>query len=117
MSDRRLTIRFDDSEWDVVERAAGCRPVATYAREKLLAKAASRRVPLRRPRSDEVLLARILAALASSDLPRSMRAIADGMRIGTLPDSDDILLDLRAACLALEKMRLDLIEALGVEPE
>lgn len=117
MSDRRLTIRLDEAEWHVLEDAAGCRPVATFARERLLEKAAKRRAPAHRPQMDSVLLAQILSALGSSEMPRNMREIAEGIRTGTLPNSDDILRDLRAACLAIELMRRDLIEALGVKPE
>lgn len=114
---KRLTIRFTESEWDVLDRAAGRSKVATYAREELLGKAAEKRQPSRRVQPDTELLAQILAALGSSDLSKNMREIADAASTGTLPQSQDMLLNLRAACLAIEKMRFDLIEALGVKPE
>lgn len=114
---KRLTIRFTQSEWDALDKAAGSHALASYARAELLGKAATKRQPSRRPSADSVLLARVLAALGSSDLPKSMREIAEAARTGTLPESEDLLLNLRAACLAIEKMRFDLIEALGVKPE
>ncbi len=117
MSPKRLTIRLSDSEWEALEAAAGTRPVSTFARETLLGNAARRRKASRRPGADQVLLARILAALGSSGLPRSMRDIAQSARTGTLPDSADLSRDIRAACLAIEKMRIDLIEALGIKAE
>ncbi len=117
MSAKRLTIRFTGDEWDVLERKAGGRPVSTFARQKLIGDKAETRQSSRRPQASEVLLAQILAALGSSDLSRNMREIAEGMQNGTLPQSDDIARDIRAACLAIEKIRYDLIRALGVKPE
>ncbi|MCJ2187876.1 hypothetical protein [Novosphingobium beihaiensis] len=113
----RLTIRLDDTERTVLERRAGNRPLAAYAREKLLGNDTRKRAPSRRPKADTVMLAHILAALGSSDLPSNMREIAEAARIGALPESEDVLLNLRAACLAIEKMRFDLIKALDVKPE
>lgn len=117
MSTKRLTIRFTDDEWDQLDRKAGSRPLSTFAREKLLGNSSERRGPSRRPQDCDVLLARILSALGSSDLPKSMRDIAEGIRMGTLPASDDLALDIRAACLTIEKIRRDQIRALGIKPE
>ncbi len=117
MSGQRLTIRFSDSEWTALERSAAGRPVSTFARQKLIGDKAEKRQSTRRPQASDVLLAQILAALGSSDLSKNMREIAEGMQNGTLPQSDDIARDIRAACLAVEKIRYDLIRALGVKPE
>tara|TARA_A100001391_G_scaffold153410_2_gene111253 strand:- start:29052 stop:29405 length:354 start_codon:yes stop_codon:yes gene_type:complete len=117
MSAKRITIRLSEPEWNALDKAAGGRPVSTYAREKLLGNSARKRKVTRRPKQDHVLLAQILATLGRSELPKSMRELADAALSGTVPDSRDVLLSLRAACLTIEKMRHDLTEALGIKPE
>lgn len=114
---KRLTIRFTDAEWDALERKARNRPISTYAREKLLGSAANSRKAQRRPKAEDILLAQILATLGQSELPKSMRNIADATLEGTVIQDGDLLLNLRAACLTIEKIRHDLTTALGIKPE
>lgn len=115
MSANRLTIRLTDAEREALERAAGTRPVATYARERLLGPQAGKRKASRRPKQDARLLAQILAMLGQSELPKTMRELAQASATGTLPG--DLRLSLKAACLTIEKMRHDLTLALGIKPE
>lgn len=117
MSAKRLTIRFNAEEWAELERKAAGHPVSTYAREKLLGGAVAKRQPQRRPQANDVLLARILAALGNSDLSKNMREIAEGIRTGTVPDADNLAMTIHAACLTIEKIRRDQIRALGIKPE
>lgn len=117
MSGKRVTIRFTESEWNALDRKAGSRPVSTWARERLLGSDAKPRKITRRPKADQVLLAQILATLGQSELPKSMRELADATQSGTVPNTGDVLLNLRAACLAIEKMRCDLTAALDIKPE
>lgn len=114
---KRLTIRLTDSEWDVLERKARNRPLSTYAREQLLGGDARPRKAQRRPKADDILLAQILAKLGQSELPKSMRTIADATQEGTVVQDGDLLLSLHAACLAIEKIRHDLTNALGIKPQ
>ena len=114
---KRLTIRFTDAEWDALERKARNRPLSTYAREKLLGDAAKSRKTQRRPKADDILLAQILATLGQSELPKSMRTIANAALDGTVVQDGDLLLNLRIACLTIEKIRHDLTAALGIKPE
>ena len=97
-----FSIRLSDAERRQLEREAGSQPLGSYMRSKLLG-------------NDKRTLARILAALGSSDLAASMREIAQAARAGALQDSDDLQLSLRAACLTIEKMRHDLVRALGLK--
>lgn len=117
MSAKRLTIRFNADEWTELEHKAAGRPVSTYARKKLLGAAAKKRQPQRRPQANDVLLARILAALGSSDLSKNMRDIAEGIRTGTVPDAENLAQTIHTACLTIEKIRRDQIRALGIKPE
>ena len=99
-----FSIRLSDAERRQLEREAGSEPLSSYMRSKLLG-----------PSNDRQALARILAALGSSDLAASMREIAEAARAGALQDSDDLQFSLRAACLTVEKMRHDLVRALGLK--
>ncbi len=114
---KRLTIRLTGSEWEALERKARDRPLSTYAREQLLGGDAKPRKAHRRPKADEILLAQILATLGQSELPKSMRTIADATQEGTVAQGGDLLLNLRAACLTIEKIRHDLTTALGIKPQ
>lgn len=115
--DKRLTINLTAEQHAKLVGLAGNRSLSEYSRIQLFGEEGKSKKRIRKPRNDEVLLARILAALGSSDMPASMREIADAARNGALPESPDVLLSLQAACLTIEKMRLDLIKALGVKRE
>ena len=96
-----FSIRLSEHERAKLEREAGSQALGPYMRAKLLG-------------NDKRALAQILAALGSSDLSGSMRAIAHAAEIGALDDSDDLRLKLHAACLSIEKMRNDLVRSLGL---
>lgn len=117
MKTKSLSIRLTDDERARLERAAGGKPLSTYIRDKLLEDHVSDRKVARRPRGDYTLLAQILAMLGSSDLPANMREISNSARIGALAETPDVIRDINAACLAIQKMRYDLIKALGLKPE
>ena len=114
---KRLTINLTEEQHKALLVMAGNRTLSEYAREQIFGKEGRAPNRIRKPRNDEVLLARILAALGSSDMPRSMRDIAAAARNGALPESPDTLLTLQAACLTIEKIRHDLIKALGIKPD
>lgn len=114
---KRLTINLTDEQHAMLVQQSGNRSLAEHARVKLFGKAARSKKPIRQPKNDQVLLARILAALGSSDMAGSMRDIAAAARNGALPESPDMLLSLNAACLTIQKMRVDLVKALGIKPE
>jgi len=117
MNERRLSIRVTEDQHEQLAAKAGRKTVSQYVREQLKLDPKARPQRPRQPKPDEVVLARILIALGSSDMPASMRELAAAAKNGALPESPDILLQLQAACLSIQKMRADLIKALGVEPE
>ncbi|MEM1050895.1 MAG: hypothetical protein AAGI28_02255 [Pseudomonadota bacterium] len=99
-----FSIRLSDPERKKLEREAGAEALGPYMRSKLLGRSNNRQA-----------IARILAALGSSDLAASMREIAQAAQAGALEDSDDLRLSLQAACLTIEKMRADLVRGLGLK--
>jgi hypothetical protein len=116
MTTRILSIRISDEQYAELERKAGRKTVSQHTRELLSLEVKSKAKTRRAPKNDEVMLARILAALGSSNMAASMREIADAARNGALLESPGILLDLQAACLTIKKIRVDLIKALGIKP-
>jgi len=117
MTKHNLTVRVSDEQRALLERRAGNRPLADYIRHTLDIENTEKRQRNYKPQADRVMLARILAALGSSDMAASMRDIANAARNGALPESPDTLLSLQAACLTIEKIRHDLISALGLKVE
>jgi len=117
MTKHNLTVRVSNDQRTLLEQRAGNRPLADYIRQTLDIEETPKRSRAYKPQTDQVMLARILAALGSSDMAASMRDIADAARNGALPESPDTLLSLQAACLSIEKMRHDLISALGLKVE
>ncbi|OAO00347.1 hypothetical protein A8B75_18580 [Sphingomonadales bacterium EhC05] len=113
---KRLTINLTDEQHARLVHKAGNRTLAEYSREQLFGKNPESKVRIRKPKNNEVMLARVLAALGSSNMAVSMRDIAAAARNGALPESPSILLDLQAACLTIQKIRVDLIKALGIKP-
>lgn len=97
-----FSVRLTDSERSRLQREAGAEALGPYIRAKLLG-------------PDRRALAQILAVLGSSDLAASMREIAEAARNGALEDTDDLRLSLDAACLTIEHMRNDLVQALGLK--
>lgn len=115
MAKHNLTIRVSDEQRALLERRAGNRPLSDYIRHKLDIADSSTQVRGYKPKTDAVLLAKILAALGSSGLAASMRDIAEASRHGALEDSDDLRLSLHAACLTIERMRDDLVRGLNLK--
>lgn len=114
---KRLTINLSEEQHARLLAEAGNRTLSDFSREKIFGKDGVAKKRIRKPKNDDVLLARILAAFGSSDMASSMRDIANAARNGALPESPDMLLSLQAACLTIQKIRVDLIRALGIKAE
>ena len=111
-------IRLSDSERTRLERMAGRRPLGAYSREKLLGEAQEpRKGPKHTPKMDYVLLAKILAALGKSELASSLCLLAVAAESGSLPVTDDVTNGIKSACADVHAMRLNLMKALGLNPE
>jgi len=114
---KRLTINMTDDQHAQLVVDAGNRTLSDYGREKLFGKEGRAKKRIRKPKTEDVMLARILMALGSSDIAASMRDIAAAARNGALPESPDVVLQIQAACLTIEKIRTDLIRGLGIKPD
>jgi len=111
-------IRLSDDERALLKRMAGSKPIGAYSREKLLGDAHEPRKPAKpTPKTDYVLLAKILAALGKSELASSLCLLAVAAESGSLPVTEELEAELKLACLHVRDMRSQLIKALGVRSE
>ena len=69
----------------------------------------------RKPKRDDVLLGKVLAALGHSRLSSNLNQIARASNRGALPVTDELTEELRNACALIIAIRHDLIDALGVK--
>jgi len=111
-----ISIRVTAEERARLEQEAGERTLSAYCRARLFGTKDSRG-PDRKPSSDAVLLARILAQLGQSAVPANLAVIADAIRSGTLDADAALLARVEDACAFIIAMRAELIRALGLKPE
>lgn len=113
--DHRLTIRFTPEEYARLQDLAGREALSAFVRSKALAEqTAARAKPLRRPKSDQRLLAAILGRLSVHPSVVDYKEIAE--------DADDatanaaVLARLDTTKVLLEDIRAMLMRALGKTP-
>ena len=117
MKTRPVSFRVTNEERTTLKKAAGDQTIGAYVRDLALEAASGGKRIKRQKQSQTRQLAQILAALGSSDMASSMREISVAARIGALSESPDVVLDIQAACLTVQKMRHELISALGLKVE
>lgn len=64
-----------------------------------------------------MILCKVLAALGNTRLSSHLGEIAKAARLGALPVTDDLVMDLESACLDIRAMRISLMMALGFKTE
>lgn len=118
-----LSLRLTPEERARLEAAAGNRALGAYIRARLFAEpehgavvAGTDDAARLSPEVRQRLLAQILGMLGQSAAFRSLGELADAARIGVLPATPDVLAEIRAACAAIEEIRLTLLRALGLKP-
>ncbi|WP_299628385.1 hypothetical protein [uncultured Tateyamaria sp.] len=113
--DHRLTIRFTPEEYAQLQAKAGDQALSAFVRTAALADAATKRAkPTRRPKTDQRVLAAILARLSVHPLVQSFKDAeqhidkdtTDAATSKTLSDCAELLEDVRAM----------LMQALGKAP-
>lgn len=112
-----FSLRLTTEERAYLNQMAGNRPLGGYIRERLLGENGDKRRSFRKPRTDEVQVARVLAELGRSRLASNLNQLAKSANIGTLDVNDDIESQLIEACAAVQSMRENLIAALGLKVE
>lgn len=115
---RILSVPVSPEQMSELARRAGRQPVSAYARAQLFpandnqpAKKQPRGVA---PVKDHAALARILAAIGTSDAGSSLRAMAHLARMGALPITPETEAALLKACADIAALKAMLMKALGV---
>lgn len=106
-----LRLTADERVW--LEAEAGTRTLSTYVRERLFDSKGGRRLD-RRPSHNARALAQVLAALGQSGIVESLRELSRQAEIGALVLTPETEAALKSACEAIERMRRDLMDALGL---
>ena len=107
--------RLTECERALLEAKAGNVPLGVYVRRRVLEGQEEPRPKSRKPKPDEQVLCRVLAALGKSRLSSNLNQIAKAANIGALPLTPDLIDDLTQACAEVREMRSDLVSALGLK--
>mgnify|MGYP007055200710 CR=1 FL=1 len=110
--DHRLTIRFTPQEYAHLQAKAGNTALCAFVRTAALGDAATQRAkPLPRPKTDQRVLAAILARLSVHPLVQSFKEVQ-----GAPDATTDESAKLDASSALLEDLRAMLMQALGRQP-
>lgn len=113
-----FSLRLSFGERQQLMKAAGSQPLGGYIRDQLLGPGVTQpRRKSRAPVQDQEALARVLAQLGASKLANNLNQLARAANSGSLPVTPDIEKSLREACADIRHMRLELLKALGIQPE
>lgn len=118
-----LAFRVTDDERAELKRDAGSMTLSAYIRLVMFGSQAeaykSRRQTRknREPRTDEVLLAQILAVLGQSRLAANFNQIVKLANCGALPVTPELESELKETCEAIRDVRVLLIKALGIKAQ
>ena len=113
-----LSVRMTPDEHAALKDAAGSLTVSAYARRKLLGdKAAAKSRMTRSPKTDQVVAAKLLAALGRSELAVSLSTLAKAARSGALPVTDEVDVALLRACADVAGMKSALMRTLGIKED
>ena len=96
---------------------AGSKTVGEYVRSRLFEHPTPLKRTTRRPAQDEQVFARLLGALGRSRLSSNLNQLAKAVNNGALPVTPETEQALLEACAAVNCMRQELMEALGLPPE
>lgn len=110
---KHLSLRLTDDERTRLFADAGRTPVSAYIRTRLFGADARERA-IRIPAPVEADLARLLAVLGQSEIAVNLRELAEAARVGALPVTPETEHAIRSACDTVERIRSDLLKALGL---
>lgn len=110
-----IGFRVTASEKQELLRLAGRKPLSRFIRDTLLDGIQRTRKAYRKPKRDDVLLGKVLAALGHSRLSSNLNQIARASNRGALPVTEELCADLQSACLDVRAMRMALMMALGFQ--
>lgn len=110
-----IGFRVTATEKQELLRLSGRKPLSRFIRDALLDGMQRRRKAYRKPKRDDVLLCKVLAALGHTRLSSNLNQIAKAANRGALPVTEELSEDLQSACLDIRAMRMTLMMALGFQ--
>lgn len=113
-----FSLRLTFEERAALDVAAGDQPLGRYIRAQMLGDKAAERKPYgKRPVKDQKALGRILAELGQARLANNLNQLAKAVNTGSLPVTPETEDYLQQACQDVRRIRADLVQALGLQPE
>jgi len=109
-----FSLRLTLEERQLLERQAGRQPLGTYIRTRLFEGGERQRRSYRKPLRDDQALAKLLGALGESRLANNLNQLAKAANTGSLPITPETENAIYAACRDVERIRKELIAALGL---
>lgn len=111
---RPVSFRVTEDDYRALTSQAGRAGLGAFIRKRLFdTKADSRQI--RVPRTNEIILARLLSELGQSGIAPSLRDLAEAARVGALVATPEIEAEIKRACDNIQRLRSDLILALGLK--
>jgi len=111
-----ISLRLSVDERAALERAAAGRTLSSYIRNRLFEVGADvRRTRGRFPVKDQQALAQALALLGKTGLAANVAELAQAVRMGTLPVSEETETALQAACTDIAAIKAAVMRALGIQ--
>ena len=108
-----ISLRLTEAELSRLKAEASGKSVSSHIRRGLFGADARTRA-IRVPAHSDAHIARLLAQLGQSGIASSLRDLAEAVRIGALPVTPETEFAIRNACDAIDRMRDDLVHALGL---
>ena len=103
-----LSIRVTETEKEQIKRNAGSMPISRYAKHVLLK-------PDTRNRALRLDIAQILAKLGQSGFAPSMTTMADAVRHGALPVTEEVEAAIMKACADIADIKTMLMRLLRIK--
>lgn len=117
-SDKRLTIRFTQEEYALLQAKAGDKALSAFVRDLSLDKAQSKRKTTNTaPIKDHVSLAQILALLGKSGISSEFSALNEAVKLGFVDLDEEAKNNVQIACDDLGKIKSLLMHALRVQEQ
>jgi len=112
------SMRFTWEERAILADLCGSRRWSSHIREKVFGEQQSlRKRATRKPSVDQEALSRVLGELGRSRITNNLNQITKAINQGTLPVTPQLNTELRVLCTDIQRLRSDIIAALGLKVE
>ncbi len=110
------SLRLTKEERQKLEYDAGHMPLSAYIRARLFDMPSPRRTYRRVPKDQEVFL-ELLRELSETRISSNLNQLAKAHHQGNLPITEETEQELKEACLAIQELRSEIMNAIGLKPK